>query len=504
MVFPISFRRALWASAAALGAAAAADPTASTTGACDELASSLPDRVWTEPSVEYLSESNAYWSTALRGLKPACIVLPRSVEEVSVAVKVLGSHPDVQFAVKSGGHTPNQRHSTVLDGVLISTKHLSGVTYRPDEQLAYVKPGGDWNDVIGSLEEHGVTIVGGRLGIVGVAGYLLQGGISFLSAQYGLAADNIVAWEMVAANGTILNVKASENPDLAVALRGSGSQLGIVTQFTVKTHEIGQVWGGLRTYGDDKADEIFAALHGYVPGGVEDTKSAIILTNTMTAGVTKSFIIYYFYDGPEPPTTGAFAKFLDIDSVIDVTSTRSYSDLLNANGAAAELLVSRISFRTYTIPYLPDVPGMFSEISEKFSSLLADHLSSRPTALCSADFQPFPSVIGQHSQDSGGNAMGISGRDPHRIILELQCAWDSETDDDIFQGASRDMVRWLEAKVADWTFDGEEPYLPLFMNDAAWDQNVTGTYSRYAEFKQIQKAVDPTGFFPTRGGGFVY
>jgi FAD/FMN-containing dehydrogenase len=71
-----------------------------------------------------------------------------------------------------------------------------------------------------------------RLGLVGVGGYLLQGGISFLSAQEGLAADNIIGWQIAVANGSIVNVDAATDPDLAQALRGSGSQFGIVTRYS--------------------------------------------------------------------------------------------------------------------------------------------------------------------------------------------------------------------------------------------------------------------------------
>jgi FAD/FMN-containing dehydrogenase len=108
---------------------------------------------------------NSYWSTALRDAKPACLVLPRSAQQVSAAVKVLNKYPDVQFAVKSGGHTPNERHSSIKDGVLISTRDLAGVAYDKTTQIALVKPGGEWNDVIGPLVEQGVAIVGGRLGM---------------------------------------------------------------------------------------------------------------------------------------------------------------------------------------------------------------------------------------------------------------------------------------------------------------------------------------------------
>lgn len=127
----------------------------------------------------------------------------------------------------------------------------------------------------------------------------------------------------------------------------------------------------------------------------------------------------------------------------------------------------------------------------------------RLTAQCSIDFQPFPAIIGKHSQDRGNNAMGISGDDPDRILLEIQCSWSSKDDDGIFHEASKDLTEWLETKIPEWT-NGKEYYLPLFMNDAAGDQNVTGTYQEYAKLKGIQEAMDPEGFFPSRGGGFVY
>ncbi|EMR62515.1 putative fad dependent protein [Eutypa lata UCREL1] len=396
-------------------------------------------------SIQYHLQTAKYWSTALRDVDPACIVLPTSAAQVSSVVQVLNRYPDVEFAVKSGGHDPNVGHATVQDGVLIAFHDLVGATYDAEANLAHVKPGGEWNDVIGDLEPSGVTIVGGRLGLVGVGGYLLQGGISFLSAQYGLAAD-----------------PPTKN-----------AHQGIITEFVVEAHPIGKVWGGFRFYTSLEEEAIYAALHDFVPGGAEDPKAAIILTSLIALGSTESFAIFYFYDGPEPPTSGPFAKFLDIPALLDVTYAQS-------NGAAAELLNSRVSFRHI------------------------DHL----TAQCSADFQPFPSIIGQHSQDKGGNAMGLSGSDPDRLILELQCSWSDSDDDEVLYEMSRQMTDWLEEKVPEWLAAADEPvdgvYLPLFMNDAMGDQNVTGSYRDYAKFKALQQSVDPDGLFSARSGGYKY
>lgn len=143
----------------------AAAPSASTTEACDAISNALPDgRVSSPLTLSYTSETNSYWATNLHDAKPACLVLPESADEMSLVVKTLNKYPSVEFAIKSGGHTPNKRHSSIQDGVLISTKNLAGTTYDPETELAHVEPGGEWNDVFEELGKHGVAIVGGRLG----------------------------------------------------------------------------------------------------------------------------------------------------------------------------------------------------------------------------------------------------------------------------------------------------------------------------------------------------
>lgn len=80
-------------------------------------------------------------------------------------------------------------------------------------------------------------------------------------------------------------------------------------------------------YDASKAEEIYAALHNLVPG--EDDKAAVILTDTIAIGSAQIFLLFYYYEAEEPPTTGPFAQFLNIDSIVDTTSKTSYSDLVS-------------------------------------------------------------------------------------------------------------------------------------------------------------------------------
>ena len=134
---------------------------------------------------------------------------------------------------------------------------------------------------------------------------------------------------MVNWNGTIINVDAKTQPELAVALRGSGSQFGIVTQFTVKAYPIGKVWGGIRTYDESKTDELYKAMHEFIPYSNEDPKAAIIVTSLILTGSSRINLLFYFYQGEKPPTTGAFADLLNIKSTLSTTKTQSYPDLVS-------------------------------------------------------------------------------------------------------------------------------------------------------------------------------
>ncbi len=97
----------------------------------------------------------------------------------------------------------------------------------------------------------------------------------------------------------------------------------------------------MRIYSGGKADDIYAALHNFVPGNADDEKAAIILTDITAIGGAKIFLVFYFYAEPEPPATGALAQFLSIDSIIDITSTQSYAKLVSSR--------PRITLRTLCI-----------------------------------------------------------------------------------------------------------------------------------------------------------
>lgn len=126
-------------------------------------------------SLAYETEIQNYWSAACAGLRPTCMMFPTSANEVADIVHALHQTDDL-FAVKSGGHMPNNGFSSIQGGVLISTKNLNNiVAYDAETQTAKVGPGMTWSEAQKGLDGTGMAVVGGRLGGVGIGGYILGG-----------------------------------------------------------------------------------------------------------------------------------------------------------------------------------------------------------------------------------------------------------------------------------------------------------------------------------------
>lgn len=196
----------------------------------------------------YVEEQSQYWSTSCSALIPSCIIFPKSTEEVSTVVKILANTTEV-FAVKSGGHNPNNGFSSVQGGPLIVTEHLDQANVNQETGVIDVGPGNRLDGIAAKLQGSGWTFVGGRIGNTGVGGLVLGGGLSYMSAQYGWAASQVLEYEIVFANGTIGHVNQDNHPDLfkvssiqplgpcsilsafAKALKGGGNNFGIITNY---------------------------------------------------------------------------------------------------------------------------------------------------------------------------------------------------------------------------------------------------------------------------------
>ena len=180
--------------------------------------------------------ARAVWNGAV-DRRPKLIARCSGTADVAAAVRFARDH-DLEIAVRGGGH--NVAGTAVCDdGIVIDLAAMRAVRVDAQERTAWVQGGALWGDVDHETQAHGLATTGGIVSHTGVAGLTLGGGIGFLMRKHGLAIDNLLAAEVVTAEGSIVRPSADEHPDLFWALRGGGGNFGVVTGFRFALHPIG-------------------------------------------------------------------------------------------------------------------------------------------------------------------------------------------------------------------------------------------------------------------------
>ncbi|HSB38685.1 MAG TPA: FAD-binding oxidoreductase [Gaiellaceae bacterium] len=186
--------------------------------------------------------------------KPALIVRCRTTNDVVEAL-AFARRAGLEVSIRGGGH--NVAGRAVTDGgVMIDLAEMKGITVDPEQATVTAQGGVLWGELNDAAAEHGLAVTGGAVSTTGVAGYTLGGGLGWLMARYGLAADNLLAVELVTAEEDVLRVDAGSHPDLFWALRGGGGNFGVATSFTFRLHPLRSVVGGLIAHPIEAASEL--------------------------------------------------------------------------------------------------------------------------------------------------------------------------------------------------------------------------------------------------------
>jgi FAD/FMN-containing dehydrogenase len=182
-----------------------------------------------------LARAEAVWNGAV-SRRPALIVRPASTEQVARTLAFV-REAGAEVTVRGGGHSP-AGSCVAEEAVMIDLSRMDGVRVDPAARRAYVGGGSTWAAVDAATAPHGLAAVGGTVSHTGVAGLTLSGGMGWLTARHGLACDNLAAATLVTADGRTVTVSDQEHPDLLWALRGAGSNFGVVTELVFDLHEL--------------------------------------------------------------------------------------------------------------------------------------------------------------------------------------------------------------------------------------------------------------------------
>ena len=195
--------------------------------------------------------------------RPALIARCRNAADVAVAVAFARDH-DLTIAIRGGGH--NVAGYAVCDGgLMIDLSLMNGVRVAPSLDRAVVEAGATWGDVDAATTPFARAAPGGLISNTGVAGLTLSGGIGWLRGDHGLSCDNLMAADLVTADGRLVRASGSENPDLLWALRGGGGNFGVVTSLEFALHPIEpELFLCAPAYPEERAGEILAKWRDFM------------------------------------------------------------------------------------------------------------------------------------------------------------------------------------------------------------------------------------------------
>ena len=232
--------------------------------------------------------------------RPAFVVFPETADDVAEIVRHARRH-GLQIAPQGTGHnaTPIAWNT---DTILLSTARMRGVTIDVENRRARVAAGTLWIEVTEPASEHGLAPLAGSSPDVGVVGYCLGGGVSWLARKHGLAANSVLAIEVVTADGRLRRVDADNDPDLFWALRGGGGSFGVVTAMEIALYPMPELYAGAMWWDWEHSSKVMHAWREWIA--------------TVPDEVTSSARIMQIPPIPEVPEPLRGRNFVTIDAAI--------------------------------------------------------------------------------------------------------------------------------------------------------------------------------------------
>lgn len=266
-------------------------------------------------------EARTAWNLAV-DQRPAAVAFIEGVDD-AVAVVRHAADAGLRINVQGTGHNASAL-SDLEDTILIRTSRMRAVEVDPDGGVARAAAGALWEDVINPAAEHGLAALAGSAFDVGVTGYVLGGGLSFLSRKHGLAAGSVRALEVVTGEGRVVRADAANEPDLFWALRGGGGNFGVVTEVELELFETGHVYAGLLAWPWERSREVIAAWLELLPQlGDETTAIAKIVQFPPFEEIPEPFrgrqlvVVELFHLGDETDGAELIASLRELGPEID-------------------------------------------------------------------------------------------------------------------------------------------------------------------------------------------
>ena len=239
--------------------------------AAADLSTVLTGEVFTPTDAGFAEELSGFNLATVH--HPLAVVAVASEQDVAEAVGFAAANrlPVRVQATGHGAHTP------IVDGIVISTGRLTGVTVDRATRTAVVEAGARWSAVVAAAAAVGLAPVTGAAPSVGVVGYLLGGGLGPLSRSHGVSSDRARRFRVVTGTGEVVDASAATNPDLYWALRGGKGGLGVVTEVELELVEIPALYAGSLLFAEEHIEQVVRGWVDFTASAPDDVTTSIAI-----------------------------------------------------------------------------------------------------------------------------------------------------------------------------------------------------------------------------------
>ncbi|KAJ5734885.1 uncharacterized protein N7483_000010 [Penicillium malachiteum] len=460
--------------------------------ACAKLSQAMPQSFILPGSQNYTTQAvDSYWDIRA-DLSPACIVVPSTAREVSQAVRIIGTC-QAKFAVRGGGHMNYPGANNIDAGVLIGLSNLDAINVKNGS--VDVGPGNNWYDVYSALEPYGRVCIGGRMKTIGVPGLSLIGGFHYFNNKYGYAMDNVISYDIVLGNGTLITVTRDAYSDLFWALKGGANNYGIVTRFELRTFDVPKVSTTIQVFNETHIPEFLSAVCEAAELDDEDPIAAgmiATITYNATTQIAQASVLGVQAGISMPPSQ--FTNFTQIpatERINNITTMKPWADALDSPKQTM-----RVQFSHKTMK--PDSKVLYSIYSAWKDAVdeISDVQGLYPTFVTNVIS---PTSIRVAKTNGVGNVWGLE--EQPLIIWQFSTGWDLAQDDIRMEAWSRQLSEHLHGINKKLGLASEFVY----MGDAGeWQDPYAGFPGENVDrMREIRSAYDPAGVFSILSyGGF--
>jgi FAD/FMN-containing dehydrogenase len=291
-------------------------------GAVQQLAGRLSGTLLLPADAGY-DDARTVWNRMI-DRRPAMIARCARADDVVAAVHFARQH-DLLLSVRSGGHNVTG-HAVCERGLMIDLSPMKAIRVDPGQRLASVEAGLTWKEFDTATQTYGLATTGGIISSTGVAGLTLGGGHGWLMRRHGLACDNLVAVELVTADGRRLRASHAEHADLFWGVRGGGGNFGIVTSFEFRLHPISTVLGGMLLFPLTRGREVLDVYRQQARVAPDELTCGALITVWHDA--TPVIAIALCYCGPPERGERLVAPFRKLGSpLLDAVRPLPYAEL---------------------------------------------------------------------------------------------------------------------------------------------------------------------------------